>query len=179
MTSNSDEWRTPEWIWKSWHSTLCFTIDAAATDENKIDPCKDWYTLARSGLDADWAKSVESQGGGSVWCHPPYSRKGGPISRWVEKAISESEKGVVSCMLLPADTSTDWFSLLWDRTAGSWHSGVQGYFTEKLKLLHPETGKAVGSSAGSLIAVVSAPLQRLRSEDEEDSVPDLIIAQDI
>jgi phage N-6-adenine-methyltransferase len=181
MTSNSDEWRTPKWVWEPWHRVLHFQIDAAATDGNKLEPCRQWYTLQRSGLDADWAEDIEKLGGGSVWLNPPYSRKGGPLLLWVDKAISEANKGVVVCMLLPADVSTDWFTRLWSRNAGAWNSNVQGFFSDqRIKLLHPETGKAAGSPTfGSLIAVISAPLPELRSEDEEDSVPDLIIAQDI
>lgn len=161
-----DEWITPEWVWKPWHEVLHFVIDAAATAENHLGPCKVWFskpTLTRveeSGLDADWAVHVKHLGGGSVWCNPPYSRKGGPLMLWVKKAISESDKGVVVCMLLPADTSTNWFSLLWSRTAGAWKLGVQGYFTDqRVRFIHPKSGKSGGSPTfGSLIVVLSKPL---------------------
>ena len=169
--AGNDEWQTPEWVWKPWHQVLHFVIDAAATDENHLPVCKDWFTMERSGLEQDWAKNIERLGGGSVWCNPPYSRKGGPLMRWVRKAQEESLKGVVVCMLLPADTSTNWFSVLWNRTAGAWNDGVQGYFTDqRVKFIHPETGKSTGSPTfGSLIAVLSKPLV-LDSSSTKDSI---------
>jgi len=157
----NDEWVTPTWVWKPWHEVLYFVLDAAATDENHLSVCKAWLTEETSGLDYDWSQFVKDAGGGSVWCNPPYSKKGGPLVRWVGKALMESQKGVVVCMLLPSDTSTNWFSLLWNRSAGAWNDGVQGYFTDqRIRFIHAETGKSGGSPKfGSLIAVLSKPLK--------------------
>lgn len=155
----NDEWETPEWVWRPWHSVLHFVIDAACTAENILPVCEWGYTKEDSGLDADWAAKVLELKGGAVWCNPPYSRKGGPIVKWVEKALAESEKGVVSCLLLPSDTSTNWFSLLWNRAEGRWRDGVHGNFTEqRIKFNHPGGKKSGSPTFGSLIAVVSKPL---------------------
>lgn len=153
----NDEWRTPEWVWNPWHEVLHFVIDAAATYENRLPFAKTWY--ATSGLTEDWRGDIESLGGGSVWLNPPYSKAGGPLLKWVAKALEEAKKGVVVCMLLPADTSTNWFSLLWNRSEGSWKDGVQGYFTDvRVKFIHPETGKPEGSPKfGSVIVVLTKP----------------------
>ena len=39
------------------------------------------------------------------FCNPPYSKK----EPWIAKAIREKEKGNLTVMLLPVDTSTKWF----------------------------------------------------------------------
>jgi len=168
----NDEWRTPEWVWKPWHKALGgFIIDAAATDENHLPVVKTWFKSSISGIgdafDQDWRRHIEELGGGSVWLNPPYSKAAGPLLRWVVKALMEASRGVVVCMLLPADTSTNWFSLLWNRTAGCWKDGVQGYFTDvRVKFIHPDTGKPEGSPKfGSLIVVLSLPMTKEELRD--------------
>lgn len=159
----NDEWRTPEWIWKPWHEALHFVIDAAATHDNHLPFAKKWYVAGAgqdsNGLTADWRRDIEALGGGSVWLDPPYSKAAGPLLKWVEKSLYEASRGVVVCMLLPADTSTNWFSLLWNRTAGCWKDGVQGYFTDvRVKFIHPDTGKPEGSPKfGSVVVVLTKP----------------------
>jgi len=168
---SNDSWQTPEWVWKPWHQVLHFVIDAAASSLNYLKPCKlyycgqidpDWGVDAERKFNAfkqDWRGDIEELGGGAVWCNPPYSKAAGPLLKWVEKGLYEAKKGVVVCMLLPADTSTNWFSLLWNRSSGAWKDGVQGYFTDaRVRFIHPGTGKPAGSPEfGSLIVVLTKP----------------------
>jgi len=155
---DSDEMITPEWVWKIWHDRLNFVLDAAATKRNKIAPAKLWYTKEDDALKQCWTAAA-IEGGGAVWCNPPYSPQAGPLKRWVEKGIAEAQLGAVVCMLLPADTSTQWFSLLYDRVGGGWRDGVHGYFTDhRIRFVDPVTRKPTPGSPnfGSLIVVLSA-----------------------
>jgi len=159
-SSLGDEYITPRWVWEPWHAVLGFVLDAAASTANKLPPCKLFYSKDDSAFGHNWAENVAAIGGGAAWCNPPYSRTGGPLKKWVEKAIEESRRGLVVAMLLPADTSTDWFSLLWDREKGMWRDGVQGYFTDgRIRFIDPRTGeKTKGSPTfGSMVAVFSKP----------------------
>ena len=153
-TSIGDEYCTPRWVWEPWHIALGFSLDAAASYGNRLPPCAKHYTKEDSAFNHDWAKDA---GHGAVWCHPPYSRAGGPLVRWVQKGMYESMRGAVVCMLLPSDTSTNWFSLLWDRTGGEWHGGVRGYFTEgKIRFVDPRTRQITKGSPtfGSVVVVL-------------------------
>jgi len=161
VSSPGDEYVTPRWVWEPWHGVLGFVLDAAASPANKLPPCKLFYTKEDSAFDHNWALDVSAQwwhGSAAAWCNPPYSRTGGPLKKWVEKALEESRRGLVIAMLLPADTSTDWFGLLWDRDKGMWRDGVQGYFTDgRIRFIDPRTGeKTKGSPTfGSLVVVLS------------------------
>lgn len=42
----------------------------------------------------------------AVWCNPPFSQK----AEFLEKAIKESKKGLVVCVLLPMDMTTSWWT---------------------------------------------------------------------
>ena len=153
-----DEYRTPEWVWRPWHNVLNFKIDAACTESNKIDESMIGWTKKDDSLsmpDGEWAKACIDNGG-AIWLNPPYSRAAGPLIRWVEKAYKEAKMGATVCMCLPADTSTNWFSMLWDRNAGIWKPHVRGYFVEyRVKFIHPRTLKPEGSpNFGTLIAVL-------------------------
>ena len=79
-----DNWTSPEWI-----------LDMFS---NWYDPCPIDYKI--DGLKSEW------QNGSYV--NPPYSNP----RPWVEKAIKENKKGKTIAMLLPVDTSTQWFRML-------------------------------------------------------------------
>jgi len=93
MTSNSDEWTTPQWLFDRLNAVFQFTIDAAATRENSL--CEDLFT---DGLSVSWE-------GERIWCNPPYSQ----IKLWAAKFIEESKRAVCIVALVPARTDTKWF----------------------------------------------------------------------
>lgn len=83
-------------------------VDVCATIRNA--KCK-WF-FAIDGLEMDWAKRVEeghvfmpNTKGGYAWMNPPYSY----AMPWVDKAIRESKKGLVTVALLMGDSSTQLF----------------------------------------------------------------------
>ncbi len=57
------------------------------------------------GLEIEWEQYN--------FVNPPYSQ----ISKWVDKALKEREKGKMSIMLLPARTDTKWFRKLYDNNS--------------------------------------------------------------
>lgn len=59
----------------------------------------------RDGLRTKWHERVRR--GTVAWCNPPYSR--GSIVQWCLKAEQEAMEGVTTVMLLPGDTSTEYF----------------------------------------------------------------------
>lgn len=90
----SDEWATPQPFFLEQHARFGFTIDAASTPQNAKLPRR-----LRDGLLEPWA-------GERVWCNPPYSNP----EPWCRKAADEIVSGCeLVVMLLPVDTSTDWY----------------------------------------------------------------------
>ena len=61
------------------------------------DPCPHPRPEGFDGLEVEWGKRN--------YCNPPYSKK----RAWIDKALVEQKKGKLTVMLLPVDTSTNWF----------------------------------------------------------------------
>jgi len=85
----SDNWRTPENIYKDLDREFHFDFD----------PCP-YPKPSWDGLKIDW--------GNSNFVNPPYSETG----LWVKKAIKEYKKNKSVVMLLRLDASTIWFRSL-------------------------------------------------------------------
>ena len=73
MTSASEEWATPQYLFDELDAEFHFTLDPCSTDENA--KCRKYYTKEQDGLRQDWT-------GETVFCNPPYGREIGP---WVRK----------------------------------------------------------------------------------------------
>lgn len=95
--STTDEWPTPQFLFKALHAEFGFTLDPAATPENA--KCATFFTRFDDGLSQDWRGHV-------VFLNPPYGRE---IGRWVRKAFETSAAGSVVVCLLPARTDTQWW----------------------------------------------------------------------
>lgn len=52
MTSNSDEWATPQELFNKLDSEFHFTLDPCSTEENH--KCETYYTKADNGLEKTW-----------------------------------------------------------------------------------------------------------------------------
>ena len=94
MSSNKDDWETPQDLFNRLDEEFYFTLDVCASDTNY--KCKEYITKEEDGLATDWGKET-------CWMNPPYGRQ---ITKWVEKAYG-SKAMVVA--LLPARTDTKWF----------------------------------------------------------------------
>lgn len=97
LTSNSNEWATPQKFYEELDAEFHFDLDPCATPENA--KCKRFFTIEDDGLKQNW-------GGARVFCNPPYGRE---IGKWVEKCYEESLKGALCVMLIPARTDTIYF----------------------------------------------------------------------
>lgn len=96
-SSKSDEWYTPQDLFKSLDDEFHFNLDPCATPESA--KCKTYFTKEDDGLSKKW-------GGYRVFCNPPYSE----INKWVEKAYRETrEDNTIVVMLIPARTDTKYF----------------------------------------------------------------------
>jgi site-specific DNA-methyltransferase (adenine-specific) len=99
FTSNTNEWYTPDYIFRPLNERFKFTLDPCCTKESA--KCKTFYTVADDGLSKDWGKHV-------VWVNPPYGRA---IGKWIKKCYEASRKGALVVMLIPARTDTQaWFN---------------------------------------------------------------------
>lgn len=103
--SDKDLWATPKPTFEGFERYLKniyngfekFTLDACAMPHNyKVSR---FISPEQDTLITDWGSSE------FVWMNPPYSN---PLP-FVERAIEMSEKNFVA-ILLPSDTSTEWFS---------------------------------------------------------------------
>ena len=98
LSSKSEEWSTPQYIFDELNAELNFNLDPCATDDNH--KCLAYFTKEDDGLSKSW-------GGCRVFMNPPYGRQ---IGKWVRKAWEESKKpGTMVVCLLPARTDTKWF----------------------------------------------------------------------
>lgn len=97
FSSKSEMWSTPQDFFEKLNDEFHFTLDAAASDNNR--KCFHYYTKKDDGLSKPWI--------GVVWCNPPYGRE---IGKWVKHAYNQSviAKSTI-VMLLPARTDTKWF----------------------------------------------------------------------
>lgn len=97
MAKNSDVYSTPHALFNELDREFHFTLDACA--DEKSHKCDRYFTEEDNGL-------IQSWGGETVWCNPPYSETG----KWVQKAYEESRKpNTAVVMLLPTTTSAAWF----------------------------------------------------------------------
>lgn len=100
LDKTSDEFGTPDWLWKPLHEEFQFTIDAAASKENALLPR--YWTKEDDALSKSW-------GGERVFCNPPYSR--GHVKDFFLKAANQTRNGncFVAVLLIPTYTERDWY----------------------------------------------------------------------
>lgn len=93
MSSNTQEWETPQPFFDKLNAEFGFTLDAAATAENA--KCERYYTIRVNALWQAWR--------GVVFCNPPYGRV---IGKFVRKGFEQAQMGAVVVMLIPSRTDT-------------------------------------------------------------------------
>ena len=93
MSSNTNEWSTPQDLFNDLDAEFHFTLDPCSTDQNA--KCDHHFTKEDDGLQKEWV--------GSVFMNPPYGRE---IGKWIKKAYEESLKGATVVCLIPSRTDT-------------------------------------------------------------------------
>jgi phage N-6-adenine-methyltransferase len=81
-----------------------FDLDPASGAE-PVPYADERYTKEDNGMAQDWH--------GHVWLNPPYGRKHN--GKWAKKAYNQSPKCKSITALVPASTSTDWFSMYYSQ----------------------------------------------------------------
>lgn len=66
LTSNKDDWETPQDLFDKLNAFYGFTLDACASPENA--KCKKYYTKEQNSLVQDWNNDT-------IWCNPLMERK--------------------------------------------------------------------------------------------------------
>ena len=97
FSSKTDEWPTPDYLFKALDREFKFSVDVCATHLNTKS--KRYYTKAEDGLSKDWS-------GETVWLNPPYGRQ---IKFWMEKAFLSSTQGATVVCLVPARCDAAWW----------------------------------------------------------------------
>lgn len=99
LDDKTDEWATPKSLLRPLAESVGgFDLDPCSGAEK--DPhAAQTYTKEDDGLTSAWF--------GTVFCNPPFSEK----VDWIEKAVGEVNEENAECvvMVLPVDTSTNWF----------------------------------------------------------------------
>ena len=127
-------WQTPKPLFDKLNLEFEFTGDVAASYDNSLSD--NFYTEEDNALDQRWFKVS--------WCNPPYDN----IKPWVEKAIQQHSEGKTIVMLVPADTSVQWF-----KNAFNSCNEVR-FISGRLSFINASTQKPVsGNNKGSVLFI--------------------------
>lgn len=97
VSSEKDEWETPDDLFAALDAEFHFDLDVCASADNA--KCAEFFTVEDDGLSRPWT--------GTCWMNPPYS----DTSLWMSKAMNEGATGSVVVCLVPSRTDVGWF---WD-----------------------------------------------------------------
>lgn len=104
-SSKTDEWTTPDWLYKQLDDEFHFEVDAAATIENaKCNIVLSYIDASRNALTIDWYTLIDGVGIPikSIFCNPPYNK----LEDWIKHGYDASLHGCTVVYLLPT-TKTD------------------------------------------------------------------------
>ena len=107
-TSKSrQDWATPKMFFNALNDIYRFDLDVCATQASTKVPAN-WYGLdhpdqtRRNCFERNWHKDANRW----AFMNPPYGRE---LSKFLEKATQEYEKGLKQVWLLKVATDTKWF----------------------------------------------------------------------
>ncbi|NUF50492.1 phage N-6-adenine-methyltransferase [Gilliamella sp. ESL0250] len=134
-----DLWQTPIELYEFLNARFSFVCDVAASDHNHLH--LNYLTESYDSLLNGWSHLKS----GFAFCNPPYSR----ILPWVKKAREAADHGVGTVMLLPVDTSVEWFNEL-RKLASEIYFIVNG----RISFVRSDNKQKInGNNRGSLFAV--------------------------
>ena len=102
ISSKTNEWSTPQWLFDKLHERFQFTTDSCCTHANH--KCEQYYYTLEDGLDG-----LKLCWFDNVFMNPPYGRG---LLKWIEKAYDEvfyERDARIVVGLVPARTDTKWF----------------------------------------------------------------------
>jgi len=149
----SDLWETPQWLFDKLNEEFVFDIDLTATANNTRVPiyCDDFFGDHPFKYDSNHTGLSRKVTG---WINPPYSQSEKFITRAIDLITRRTAYKTI-VMLLPVDTSTKWFSLLYDREP-KWQArpNVEIRFLQgRLKFTHPRV-KATVARFPSMVVIL-------------------------
>lgn len=155
-----DSYRTPSYLFHWLNRRFNFDFDGCASKENALCQfyCFDdgeggFLTFDPMDIDiGDYETLFRPK---SIFINPPYSNP----KDFIERAVGWKKKGCLVVMLLPADKTTEWYTIIQQHAnevidiigyhdeKGTWHTG-------RLQFINPVTGKpAQGNNKGSMVVV--------------------------
>lgn len=93
-------WRTPRWLFELLDAEFHFTFDAAAGAGNAL--CANFLIRRRNALKRNW-----NWAGKIVFCNPPHGERN--LKEWIATARRAAKQGATWVMILPSDTTTQWW----------------------------------------------------------------------
>lgn len=100
VSSKSNEWSTPNYLFNKLDKEFQFDLDVAATGDNA--KCEKFYDSESNGLSKDWHKESFT----ACWMNPPY---GGNTRQWIKKAHLESTLGaIIVCLIVSSTDRSYW-----------------------------------------------------------------------
>lgn len=98
MTSNKQDWETPQALFDNLNNEFDFELDAFASDKNA--KCKNYFTEEDDAFQQDWTEYK------SIFINPPYTPKvQDAVLKKIDDTVSTGWKGVI-VLLIPARTDT-------------------------------------------------------------------------
>ena len=146
--SPRDLWRTPPDLFRQYDEVFGFGLDCASAGDDAL--ASTFITPEDNALEVSWNDRLP-EGFRSAFCNPPYSRKGGGLLAWVEKALEERDAGLPSVLLVPPDPSTRYHQLLHQECA------ELGLTRKRVPFLHPDTGVPTPGNRGASMFAVLLP----------------------
>lgn len=134
-----DLWQTPIELYEYLNARFNFVCDVAASDHNYLH--LNYLTESYDSVLNGWSHLKS----GYAFCNPPYSR----ILPWIKRAREAADHGVGTVMLLPVDTSVEWFNEL-RKLASEIYFIVNG----RISFVRSDNKQKInGNNRGSLFAV--------------------------
>lgn len=166
--AGKQDWQTPPQLFKLLDDILGpFTLDAAASDENHLVDM--YYTEKHNGLVKTWEVGGNA---GLVFCNPPWNE----AAAWVAKAIEElTERNVITCLLLPAVTDTQWFTELFSEAALMFLMGRVAYDRPDDNPSRPDRGSMVAVVGGDPDVVGVLDWRKLIEVRDSENYPAVVL----
>lgn len=121
-----------------------YGLDVCASKRNT--KFEQYITESENALDVEWSERLDPTTQ-VAWCNPPYSR--GMKEAFIEKAVKAVADGVETVMLLPNDTSAQWFAKCVKNA-----KAIAIICNGRISFVNNQTGeKTAGNNAGSILVL--------------------------
>ena len=130
-----DAWQTPKQLFDTLNLEFSFICDVAASVGNSL--CSQFIDEHHDALGSHrWLSSN--------WCNPPYSN----ITPWIDKATDQHKQGKTTVMLVPSDTSVQWFKKAYESC------NEVRFISGRISFINADTQKPVnGNNKGSVLFI--------------------------